>query len=101
MEPLQGVDARKLLQTVHEAGGQIPLDQVVAIGAAAAAGVHHAHEQPGADRQPLGLVHRDVSPANILIGYDGSVKLIDFSLAKVTLRSATTRTGGLTGKAPY
>ncbi len=100
MEYVHGEDARRLLAKVCARGGAVPVELVVALGAAAAAGLHHAHEHRGADRQPLGLVHRDVSPSNILIGYDGSVKLVDFGLAKPALRSATTRTGALC-KAPY
>ena len=101
MEYVHGEDARKLLLKTREQNVQLPIDHVCAIGAAAAAGLHHAHELHGPDRLPLGLVHRDVSPSNILIGYDGSVKLVDFGLAKAALRSAKTRTGSLSGKAPY
>nr|HEX4314335.1 protein kinase [Kofleriaceae bacterium] len=101
MEYVHGEDVRKLLLRVREEGTLVPLDQIVAIGAAAAAGLHHAHEQVDANRSPLGLVHRDVSPGNILIGYDGGVKLVDFGLAKPALSSAKTRTGSIAGKAPY
>jgi serine/threonine protein kinase len=100
MEYVHGEDCRKLLAKVVSKGQQVPIEIVVAIGAAASAGLHHAHEQNGPDRQPLDLVHRDVSPSNILIGYDGSVKLVDFGLAKPALSSAATRSGAL-GKAPY
>jgi serine/threonine-protein kinase len=101
MEYVHGEDARKLLIKVREMQAQVPIDQIVAIGMAVATGLHHAHELVGPDRRPIGLVHRDVSPPNILIGYDGSVKLVDFALAKAALRSATTRTGVISGKAPY
>jgi tRNA A-37 threonylcarbamoyl transferase component Bud32 len=101
MEYVHGEDARRLLQKVVSKGKLVPIEIVVAIGAAAAAGLHHAHEQNGPDRQPLNLVHRDVSPSNILIGYDGSVKLVDFGLAKPALQAGSkTRTGALC-KAPY
>jgi serine/threonine protein kinase len=101
MEYVHGEDVRKLLLKVREENQLVPLDQVVTIGAAAAAGLHHAHEQTDGDRSPLGLVHRDVSPGNILIGFDGSVKLVDFGLAKPALSSIKTRTGSIAGKAPY
>ncbi len=101
MEYVHGEDVRKLLLKVREQNTLVPLDQVVTIGAAAAAGLHHAHEQTDANRSPLGLVHRDVSPGNILIGFDGSVKLVDFGLAKPALSSIKTRTGSIAGKAPY
>lgn len=101
MEYVHGEDARRLLQKVVSKGKLVPIEIVVAVAAAAAAGLHHAHEQHGPDRQPLNLVHRDVSPSNILIGYDGSVKLVDFGLAKPALSAGSkTRTGALC-KAPY
>jgi len=100
MEYVHGENARQVLAKVVSKGLEVPLELIVAIGTAAAAGLHHAHEHHGPDRKPLDLVHRDVSPSNILIGYDGSVKLVDFGLAKPALRGAKTRTGAL-GKAPY
>ena len=100
MEYVHGEDVGKLLQRVRERGEHIPFDLVVAIVSATAAGLHHAHEQRDSAGHPLGLVHRDVTPSNILIGYDGSVKLVDFGLAKAA-RSTKTASATLTGKASY
>ncbi|MEO8549338.1 MAG: serine/threonine-protein kinase [Kofleriaceae bacterium] len=100
MEYVHGENVRQVLARICSKGLAVPVELIVAIGAAAAAGLHHAHEHHGPDRKPLDLVHRDVSPSNILIGYDGSVKLVDFGLAKPALRGAKTRTGALC-KAPY
>ena len=64
-------------------------------------GLHYAHERRATDKKKLEIVHRDVTPSNIIIGYDGSVKLVDFGIAKATMRSADTRTGTLKGKTSY
>ena len=101
MEYVHGEDVRKLLGKVRERGEQVPLEHVVAIVTATAAGLHHAHEQRSPTAEPLGLVHRDVCPANILLGYDGSVKLVDFGMAKAGLRSTKTASGALKSKASY
>jgi serine/threonine-protein kinase len=101
MEYVHGEDVRQLLANVIERREQVPLDHVVAIITATAAGLHHAHEQRNPAGVHLGLVHRDVCPANILLGYDGSVKLVDFGMAKAALRSTKTATGTLKGKASY
>jgi serine/threonine-protein kinase len=101
MEYVHGEDLRKLHAQAARRKEQIPLEVVLAIVMAAAAGLHHAHEQRGPNLEPLDLVHRDVSLANILCGYDGSVKLLDFGLAKAAMRSVKTRTGSLKGKAEY
>jgi serine/threonine protein kinase len=101
MEYVHGEDARKLIATVRERGELVPIEHVIAIVTATAAGLHHAHEQRNPSGEQLGLVHRDVCPANILLGYDGSVKLVDFGMAKAGLRSTKTATGTLKLKASY
>jgi tRNA A-37 threonylcarbamoyl transferase component Bud32 len=101
MEYVHGEDVRRLIAKVRERGDQVPLDHVVAIITATAAGLHHAHEQRSPSGHPLDLVHRDVCPANILLGYDGSVKLVDFGMAQAALRATKTAAGTLKGKASY
>jgi serine/threonine protein kinase len=101
MEYVHGEDVRKLIATVRERGELVPIEHVIAIVTATAAGLHHAHEQRSPTGEQLGLVHRDVCPANILLGYDGSVKLVDFGMAKAGLRSTKTATGTLKLKASY
>lgn len=76
----------------------IPLSVGVAIVEAVASGLHYAHE-PGPDRS--GLVHRDVSPANVMVAYDGTVKLLDFGIARLSQETQRTRAGTLKGKVGY
>ncbi|MDQ3341804.1 MAG: protein kinase [Myxococcota bacterium] len=102
MEYVHGEDLRKLLMTVNKKKEKVPFEHVVTIVTTAALALHHAHEQRGADRKPLGLVHRDVSPANIIVGYDGNVKVVDFGIAKAALRTTEdTKAGSLKGKVAY
>jgi serine/threonine protein kinase len=101
MEYVHGEDVRKLLTEVSSRAERVPLEHVITIVTAAAAGLHHAHEQCGPNRAPLGIVHRDVSPANILVGYDGGVKVADFGVAKAAHRTFETESGARKGKVAY
>jgi serine/threonine protein kinase len=100
MEYIHGEDVRTILSTASKTRAHVPLGYAIAIASAAAAGLHYAHERRGSDKRPLGIVHRDISPANILVGYDGSVKLVDFGIAKASMRKET-RSGSLKGKVSY
>jgi hypothetical protein len=95
MEYVDGVDLRWLNQQV------VPVEQVVAIAIGTAAGLHYAHERTDARGHPLGIVHRDVSPSNVLVGRDGIVKLVDFGIARAADHRHDTRPGMLRGKVAY
>jgi serine/threonine-protein kinase len=79
----------------------VPLDVAIAIHVDVLRGLHAAHEARGADGTPLGIVHRDVSPHNALVGVDGVARLIDFGIAKAQRRLTRTSTGLTKGKQQY
>jgi len=101
MEYVHGENARAILETSVRRGWTIPLELAVMIVGGAAAGLHHAHERRGKNGQPLNIVHRDVSPANIMVGFDGSVKVLDFGIAKAEERATKTVGGTIKGKYGY
>src|SRR4051794_33693141 len=101
MEYVHGENARAILETTLRRAWTIPLELAVMIISGAAAGLHHAHERRGKNGQPLNIVHRDVSPANIMVGYDGSVKVLDFGIAKAEERATKTIGGTIKGKYGY
>ena len=99
MEYVDGVHSGQLFT---ETGEKLSPTLVARIGADAAAALHHAHELRAAGGKPLGLVHRDVSPANLMISYDGVVKLCDFGIAKAAAVSdQLTNPGQVKGKYAY
>ncbi len=101
MEYVQGDDVRRLDKHSRLKGKLLPAGLVLRIISEAAAGLDYAHKARDAQGQPLRLVHRDVSPQNILVGFDGGVKIIDFGVAKAAGSSQQTATGVLKGKYPY
>jgi serine/threonine protein kinase len=101
MEYVAGVDLRALLQEALRRRERVPIPMVVAIGRGMCAGLDHAHSRTGGDGRLLGIVHRDVSLSNILVSYDGSVKVTDFGVAKVAADNSQTRAGMLKGKLGY
>jgi hypothetical protein len=86
---------------MHAHEGPLPLAQAIGIVAAAAAGLHYAHEKRGPGGEPLNIVHRDVSPSNVLVSYDGAVKVTDFGIAKWAYQRTQTQEGALKGKFAY
>jgi eukaryotic-like serine/threonine-protein kinase len=101
MEYVHGENCRAILETSIRRGVVIPFELAILIISGAAAGLHHAHERKGKTGQALNIVHRDVSPANIMVGYDGSVKVLDFGIAKAEERFTQTLGATIKGKYGY
>ena len=101
MEYVDGYNLRKVFQRVSETGYRIPIRHAVYMMAEVCKGLSHAHEQRGGDGKPLGIVHRDISPPNILISRSGEVKITDFGLAKATTQLELTDPGIVKGKFSY
>ncbi|MFT3693679.1 MAG: protein kinase [Kofleriaceae bacterium] len=101
MEYVHGETVRTLLQRSHALRSPIPIGSVLVVAAGAAAGLHHAHERNGLDGKPLGIVHRDVSPSNLMASYEGGVKVVDFGVAKAAHRDQETKSGTVKGKISY
>jgi len=101
MEYVDGEALSRLLEVAREQSEKVPLEVAVAIVAGVLHGLHAAHEAVTSGGEPLELVHRDVSPQNVLVGVDGVARLLDFGVAKAIGRSHVTREGQLRGKLPY
>ncbi|MCL4223778.1 MAG: serine/threonine protein kinase [Myxococcales bacterium] len=101
MEFVHGADLRTVLHALARRGQAMPLADALTIAIGAAAGLHAAHERCAADGAPLGIIHRDVTPSNVLVSFEGCVKLIDFGIAKAERRTTETRAGTLKGKIAY
>lgn len=100
MEYLAGENVSALMRRLGRRQESLPAAFSAALVAEACAGLHAAHELEGPDG-PRQVVHRDVSPQNLLLTYDGAVKVIDFGVAKALGRIAHTRTGHVKGKLGY
>ncbi len=101
MEYVHGETVRGLLHRAYGLRKPLSIGNVLTIIAGTAAGLHHAHERVGIDGKPLGIVHRDVSPSNLMISYEGHVKVVDFGVAKAADRLSETRAGTVKGKIAY
>ena len=101
MELVEGTNVNRLLRVASQRDDVLPLDAVLYIGAEVAHALSYAHRLQDDDGRPVGFVHRDVSPANILLTTTGHVKLSDFGIAKVAAQSRHTEDGHVRGKLGY
>src|SRR6185436_10172671 len=101
LDYLEGFSAHDVWERAVEFGAALPLDFTLTVVSAVANGLHYAHTRKDLDGTPLGIVHRDVTPSNVMIGYDGAVKIIDFGIAMAVHRTTKTQTGFVKGKVGY
>ncbi len=101
LEYVAGVDLSRLHEQVRAAQEYMPLQLVVALIVQAAEGLGAAHRKAALDGSPLNIVHRDISPHNIMVSYEGEVKVIDFGIAKSEARSRHTAQASVMGKLGY
>ena len=101
MEHLHGHDLREAMGRMIALHAPVHIEQALTIARSVAAGLHYTHERTGTDGKLLGIVHRDVSPHNVILTYGGDVKIVDFGVAKASTQLSRTRTGVLKGKVAY
>jgi serine/threonine-protein kinase len=101
MEYVHGESLARLWSAARTRGERIPLPIAAQIMIDALHGLHAAHEAVDEQGQPLGIVHRDISPQNLIVGADGITRIADFGIAKAAGRLQTTRDGALKGKYAY
>lgn len=101
MEWVNGVSFGKFIRHARDKAGGVPVAVACRVVSTVAEALHYAHHANGDDGQPLGLVHRDVSPHNVMIGFEGGIKLLDFGIAKARTAVQHTQAGVVKGKFSY
>ncbi len=101
MEYLDGIDVEQLLELVRGTNSQLPLNIACKIVSDVLLALDYAHEFTDKDGKPYHLVHRDISPQNVLLSNDGVIKLVDFGVAKAVVNRSRTEPGGVKGKFAY
>ncbi len=101
MDYVRGETLSKVARAARKKGLRVPVGVVGGVISGALHGLHAAHEATDTQGQPLHVVHRDVSPQNILVGVDGVSRVLDFGVAKAAARVQTTRDGQMKGKLAY
>jgi len=101
MEFIDGADIHRILKRSRDVGRPLPIESICWVGACLAAGLDYAHHRQDAQGHPLEIVHRDVSPQNVLVSFTGDVKIVDFGIAKAAVRARETEAGVIKGKFSY
>ena len=101
MEFINGINMRELLNRLKEAGEEFSEELVVYIISEVSKGLDYAHSKRDTEGQELNIVHRDISPQNILLSFEGEVKIVDFGIAKAAMNISHTMAGILKGKISY
>jgi eukaryotic-like serine/threonine-protein kinase len=101
MEFLHGQDIRRIQRKSAGRAAEVPIQHASQLIIDAANGLHYAHTKQDLKGRPLSIIHRDVSPQNIIVSYDGSTKIVDFGIAKAASQDAHTATGVIKGKYTY
>lgn len=103
MEHVHGEDLRSIVRQMKKRGLlEFPVEHAIAIVLGMCAGLAYAHDRRDLDGTPLNIVHRDISPQNVVVTFTGDVKIVDFGIAKSDARSGeATKSGKLKGKVPY
>jgi serine/threonine protein kinase len=101
MEHVEGYDAQHVLETLRRAGRLFPLDLAAYVLAEVCRGLDYAHRHRDEQGVPIGIVHRDISPQNVLLSFAGEVKVADFGIAKTQSRRSDPEAGVIKGKYFY
>lgn len=102
MEHIEGEDIRTIVrQMKNKSVSEFPLEHALAIVIGLCAGLTYAHDKRGVDGKNLGIVHRDISPQNIVVTFSGDIKVVDFGVAKSLHAAEEAKGGHLKGKVPY
>jgi serine/threonine protein kinase len=101
MEYVHGHDLRSIIKRARNKGLRMPLDLSLRVVSQVCSALEYAHRKKDEGGQPMEIVHRDVSPQNILISFEGNVKLADFGIAKAATKASKTERGALRGKLLY
>lgn len=101
MEYIEGADIFKIMRRATEIGYDVPIETCAHIGHEVCVGLEYAHTRRDSEGRPLGIIHRDMSPQNVLVSYAGEVKIVDFGIAKAGLRAKQTEVGVIKGKYYY
>ena len=101
MEFIHGEDLGRVMRRAWSTGQWVARPLAIRIMADSAAGLYYAHTRMDEQGRPLRIVHRDISPQNILVSFDGSVKLVDFGIAKAADQVSNTKSGAIKGKFAY